>query len=61
MIFEAASVGGLFHSSLFSLRLETGSFDLELRAKLTLQLHFLCGSESMGNHDSDVMDAGSVD
>src|SRR5882672_1080202 len=28
---------------------------------LTLQLLFLSGSESMGNHDSIIVDAGSVD
>ena len=28
---------------------------------LALQLHFLRGSESMGNHDSKIVDAGSVD
>src|SRR5476649_2831720 len=28
---------------------------------LTLQLLFLSGSESMGNHDSNIVDAGSVD
>jgi len=28
---------------------------------LALQLHFFCGSESMGNHDSEVMDGGSID
>jgi ABC-type multidrug transport system ATPase subunit len=27
---------------------------------LTLQLPFLQGSESMGNHDSQIVDAGSV-
>ena len=28
---------------------------------LALQLRFLRGSESMGNHDSKIVDAGSVD
>jgi hypothetical protein len=28
--------------------------------RLALQLLFLRASESMGNHDSDVVDAGSV-
>jgi len=28
---------------------------------LTLQLLFLKASESMGNHDSEIVDAGSVD
>jgi len=28
---------------------------------LTLQLIFLKASESMGNHDSEIVDAGSVD
>ena len=28
---------------------------------LALQLHFLLGSESMGDHDSEVMDGGSID
>ncbi len=28
---------------------------------LALQLLFLRGSESMGNHDSKIVDAGSVD
>jgi hypothetical protein len=28
---------------------------------LALQLPFLKGSESMGNHDSEIVDAGSVD
>ena len=28
---------------------------------LALQLLFLSGSESMGNHDSNIVDAGSVD
>ena len=28
---------------------------------LALQLLFLCGSESMGNHDSNIVDADSVD
>jgi hypothetical protein len=28
---------------------------------LTLQLRFLSGSESMGDHDSIIVDAGSVD
>ena len=28
---------------------------------LTLQLHFLEVSESMGNHDSKIVDAGSID
>jgi len=28
---------------------------------LTLQLRFLKVSESMGNHDSKIVDAGSVD
>jgi hypothetical protein len=31
------------------------------RISLTLQLRFWEMSESMGNHDSDVVDAGSVD
>jgi hypothetical protein len=31
------------------------------RARLALQLLFWKASESMGNHDSDVVDAGSVD
>jgi hypothetical protein len=31
-----------------------------LRHCLALQLLFLRASESMGNHDSDVVDAGSV-
>jgi hypothetical protein len=29
--------------------------------RLTLQLPFLKASESMGNHDSEIVDAGSVD
>ena len=37
--------------------LATGS---ELAA-LALQLHFLEVSESMGNHDSKIVDAGSID
>ena len=32
-----------------------------LGTKLTLQLRFLRSSESMGNHDSNIVDAGSVD
>jgi hypothetical protein len=28
---------------------------------LTLQLSYLKASESMGNHDSEIVDAGSVD
>ena len=28
---------------------------------LALQLHFLEVSESMGNHDSKIVDAGSID
>jgi hypothetical protein len=28
---------------------------------LALQLRFLKGSESMGNHDSNIVDAGGVD
>jgi hypothetical protein len=28
---------------------------------LALQLRFPCGSESMGDHDSEVMDGGSID
>jgi hypothetical protein len=31
------------------------------RGGLALQLPFLSGSESMGNHDSIIVDAGSVD
>jgi hypothetical protein len=31
------------------------------RAILTLQLRFLKVSESMGNHDSKIVDAGGVD
>jgi hypothetical protein len=31
------------------------------RRQLALQLLFLSGSESMGNHDSNIVDAGSVD
>ncbi|WP_197424052.1 hypothetical protein [Bradyrhizobium valentinum] len=30
-------------------------------AGLALQLPFLSASESMGNHDSNIVDAGSVD
>ena len=30
-------------------------------AVLALQLRFPCGSESMGDHDSEVMDGGSID
>jgi hypothetical protein len=30
-------------------------------AELALQLRFLWASESMGNHDSKIVDAGSVD
>jgi hypothetical protein len=30
-------------------------------AGLALQLHFLEVSESMGNHDSKIVDAGSID
>jgi len=29
--------------------------------RLALQLLFMSGSESMGNHDSKIVDAGSVD
>jgi len=32
-----------------------------VKTNLALQLHFLKVSESMGNHDSKVVDAGSVD
>ena len=31
------------------------------QSRLALQLLFLRGSESMGNHDSKIVDAGSVD
>jgi hypothetical protein len=31
------------------------------RGCLALQLRFLRASESMGNHDSEIVDAGSVD
>jgi len=31
------------------------------RLELALQLIFLKASESMGNHDSEIVDAGSVD
>jgi hypothetical protein len=34
-----------------------GVFDCHL----ALQLPFVEGSESMGDHDSDIVDAGSVD
>jgi hypothetical protein len=30
-------------------------------AGLALQLPFMSGSESMGNHDSEIVDAGRVD
>jgi hypothetical protein len=43
---------------------EIGSTDLSLAVKsaaLALQLPFLKVSESMGNHDSKIVDAGSVD
>jgi hypothetical protein len=33
----------------------------EIAGSLALQLLFLSGSESMGNHDSIIVDAGSVD
>jgi hypothetical protein len=32
-----------------------------IRVRLALQLRFLPTSESMGNHDSKIVDAGSVD
>jgi hypothetical protein len=32
-----------------------------VRTALALQLRFLKVSESMGNHDSKIVDAGSVD
>ena len=35
--------------------------DLQLSCALALQLPFLQVSESMGNHDSKVVDAGGVD
>jgi len=34
---------------------------VERRRRLALQLLFLRASESMGNHDSKIVDAGSVD
>jgi hypothetical protein len=38
-----------------------GPSDRFLELNLTLQLPFLTISESMGNHDSKIVDAGSVD
>jgi hypothetical protein len=35
--------------------------DLKNRLSLTLQLPFMQVSESMGNHDSKIVDAASVD
>jgi hypothetical protein len=40
---------------------EYGSADIQRGDSLTLQLHFLEVSESMGNHDSKIVDAGSID
>jgi hypothetical protein len=43
--------------------MDTG-FAIRIRAvinALALQLHFLEVSESMGNHDSKIVDAGSID
>jgi hypothetical protein len=37
------------------------SFLLHNLFTLALQLRFFLGSESMGNHDSKIVDAGSVD
>jgi len=34
---------------------------IETKKALALQLHFLEVSESMGNHDSKIVDAGSID
>jgi glutathione S-transferase len=34
---------------------------IERHGKLTLQLHFSCGSESIGHHDSEVMDGRGID
>jgi hypothetical protein len=42
--------------------MESGSVSLTDPEKvLALQLPFLKASESMGNHDSEIVDAGSVD
>jgi hypothetical protein len=38
-----------------------GLFPAMTMRDLALQLHFLEVSESMGNHDSKIVDAGSID
>jgi hypothetical protein len=34
---------------------------INVRPQLALQLHFSADSESMGRHDVEVMDGGSID
>ena len=42
--------------------ISTSAYDLfHGIARLALQLSYLKASESMGNHDSEIVDAGSVD
>jgi hypothetical protein len=46
---------------IFAPRPEAPTRRLEERDGLALQLPFLTIAESMGNHDSKIVDAGSVD
>ena len=48
-------------SAAFSQGPSVGRDGLSFRDTLALQLPFLRVSESMGNHDSKIVDAGSVD
>jgi hypothetical protein len=51
------------HEIVSASRLRDESIQLQhiMLCRLALQLRFLRGSESMGNHDSKIVDAGSVD
>ena len=53
-----ASVGGLFLEERLPKR--TRGYGVSARPNLALQLLFLRASESMGNHDSNVVGAGRV-
>ena len=58
---EAALSAALKQLRLTNVDVDGVKADVSLKAELALQLPFMELSESMGNHDSNIVDAGSVD